>query len=51
MPESKECYLCHRIGYRAYVPYGDLAWRCLYEIPCARRAGRRAWEESHARDA
>lgn len=51
MPESKECYLCHRIGYRAYVPYGDWAWRCLYEIPCARRAGRRAWEESHARDA
>jgi hypothetical protein len=46
MSESRECHLCHRVGYRAFVPYGDWAWRCLYEKPCYRRIGRRVYEET-----
>lgn len=39
---TKECYLCHRSGSRAYVPYGDSAWRCSRDDLCRRRAARRA---------
>lgn len=32
--ESKECYLCHRIGYRGFVGYGDWAWCCYRDDLC-----------------
>ncbi|WP_396909966.1 hypothetical protein [Mycolicibacterium sp.] len=38
---TKECYLCHRIGTRAYVPYGDSAWRCTRDDLCRLRTQQR----------
>lgn len=38
--ESRECGICHRIGYRSFVIYGSEGWRCLNETACARRAAR-----------
>lgn len=40
--ESRACYLCHRVGYRGFVPYEDAAWRCLRDDVCARRRERQA---------
>lgn len=39
--QTKECALCHRIGYRAFVPYGSELWRCTRDDLCARRVERR----------
>lgn len=38
MPESKECRICHRIGYRAFVPEGDYGWVCARDDLCRARA-------------
>jgi hypothetical protein len=40
MTESKECRLCHRIGYRGFVPYGDWAWCCSRDDLCRERRAR-----------
>lgn len=40
--ESRECAICHRIGYRAFVIYGSEQWRCLHEVACARRNSQRS---------
>lgn len=39
--EARECGVCHRIGYRAFVIYGSEGWRCLHESACRRRADER----------
>jgi hypothetical protein len=44
--ETRECHLCHRIGYRAFVPYGDWAWRCLHDNVCIRRRMTRPWPDA-----
>lgn len=42
---SRECGICHRIGIRAFVPYGSEGWRCLHEEPCENRAAKRTRTE------
>lgn len=45
MPETKECEVCHRIGYRSFVPSGSERWRCLRDDVCAVRAAKRVRAE------
>lgn len=40
--ETKECVHCHRIGYRAFVPYGEREWVCARDDLCRRRVETRA---------
>lgn len=35
--ESKECRICHRIGYRGFVSYGESMWRCFRDDLCETR--------------
>lgn len=35
--ETRECQLCHRVGYKWFVPYGDYGWVCMRERACIRR--------------
>ncbi|SIA22802.1 hypothetical protein [Mycobacteroides abscessus] len=35
--ESKECRICHRIGYRGFVPYGESMWECSRDDLCETR--------------
>lgn len=35
--DAKECALCHRIGYRAFVPYGSEGWCCFRDDLCRKR--------------
>lgn len=39
--ETRECGICHRIGYRSFIIYGSEGWRCLHETACRRRAASR----------
>lgn len=39
--EARECDVCHRVGYRAFVISGSEGWRCLHETACRRRAAER----------
>lgn len=41
--EARECAICHRVGYRSFVPYGSEGWRCLHETSCSRRASQREY--------
>ncbi len=47
--QTRECALCHRVGYRAYVPRGDCGWACLNEQACRERQSQRqgswSWRE------
>lgn len=36
----KECHACHRVGSRAFVPYGDDAWCCSRDDLCRARVQR-----------
>jgi hypothetical protein len=49
--QSRECRLCHRIGYLRFVPSGDYGWVCYHETPCLRRAVKRANPATEARRA
>lgn len=46
--QTRECYLCHRIGHRAFVAYGDWAWCCANDRACQRRQDRRRDETGAA---
>lgn len=35
--ESKECRICHRLGYRGFSPYGESLWRCTRDDLCSQR--------------
>lgn len=39
--QTKECRLCHRIGQRAFVPWGSEGWECSNDRACRARAARR----------
>jgi hypothetical protein len=41
----KECHVCHRVGSRAFVSYGDWAWSCARGDLCLARVRRdiRRW--------
>lgn len=47
--ESRECNLCHRVGYRGFVAFGDWAW-VLRERPCMRGAPRASWPRRRERE-
>jgi hypothetical protein len=49
VPESKECRLCHRIGYRGYAISGDYGWVCTRDDLCRARQSRAAKEEADER--
>jgi hypothetical protein len=38
--QLKECEVCHRVGYKAFVPYGDAGWRCGRDDLCRARVHR-----------
>lgn len=40
-PQTKECRLCHRIGYRGYFPSGDYGWVCTRDDLCLKRVAQR----------
>lgn len=49
--QTRECRICHRLGWRAFVPYGDSAWRCTHEGACARRQGAAGYDRFGNRSA
>lgn len=43
--QLKECGICHRVGFRAFVPWGDVGWCCARDDLCRDRVQRtvRRW--------
>lgn len=42
--ESKECRICHRIGYRGFVGYGESMWRCFRDDLCDKRRSAKGYD-------
>ena len=49
--QTKECRRCHRIGQRAFVPWGSEGWECSDDRACRGRADRRDGAESGSSEA